>query len=155
MVLSPTESRPLILGVLAIGRRRTLRTPQALISTILALTLLAIAAPLANAQLNYTVLHTFTGSPDGVYPSPLIRDSKGNLYGAKKFDGANNTGCLFRIDTKGNYSDLLDFAANDHGSADGLFPNGLVLGSTGDFYGSMTLGGGGFPGFGTLFHITP
>jgi uncharacterized repeat protein (TIGR03803 family) len=30
-----------------------------------------------------TVLHTFSGSSDGVYPSlaPLVRDSKGNIYG--------------------------------------------------------------------------
>jgi uncharacterized repeat protein (TIGR03803 family) len=105
----------------------------------------------------FSVLFTFTpkinGSP--LFANLLVRDSKGNLYGAKQFDGAHNTGCLFRIDTKGKYTDLLDFAENDHGSPDGLFPNGLVLVAAGDFYGSMALGGEGFPGFGTLFHITP
>jgi hypothetical protein len=105
----------------------------------------------------FSVLFTFT--PNNTrsvgYGNLLVRDSKGNLYGAKQFDGAHNTGCLFRIDTKGNYTDLFDFAENDNGSPDGLFPNGLVLGLADDVYGSMRLGGEGSPGFGTLFHITP
>jgi len=105
----------------------------------------------------FSVLFTF--SPNNTrsvgYGNLLVRDSKGNLYGAKQFDGAHNTGCLFRIDTKGNYTDLFDFAENDNGSPDGLFPDGLVLGLADDVYGSMRLGGEGSPGFGTLFHITP
>jgi uncharacterized repeat protein (TIGR03803 family) len=105
----------------------------------------------------FSVLFTFTPqvTRSSFFANLLVRDSKGNLYGAQKFDGAHNTGCLFKIDTRGNYTDLFDFAENDHGSPDGLFPNGLVLGPGGDFYGSMSLGGDGFPGFGTLFHITP
>jgi hypothetical protein len=35
----------------------------------------------AHAQdlLNIDVLHTFTASPDGATPNPLIRDAQGNL----------------------------------------------------------------------------
>jgi uncharacterized repeat protein (TIGR03803 family) len=41
----------------------------------------------------------------------------------------------------------------DGKNEDGFLPAGVTLGSQGDFYGSMMLGGSA--GFGTLFHITP
>jgi uncharacterized repeat protein (TIGR03803 family) len=88
------------------------------------------------------------------YANLLVRDSKGNLYGAKQYDGAHNAGCLFRIDTRGTYTDLFDFATHVAGeNAEGFFPVGIVLGSAGDFYGSMELGGSS--GFGTVFQIKP
>jgi uncharacterized repeat protein (TIGR03803 family) len=104
----------------------------------------------------FSVLFTFTPqiTRSSFFSNLLVRDSKGNLYGAQKFDGAHNTGCLFRIDTKGKYADLYDFDEQMGGrNKDGFFPSGVTLGSHGDFYGSMMLGG--FAGFGTLFHITP
>jgi hypothetical protein len=65
-----------------------------------------------------------------------------------------NSGCLFRIDTKGNYTDLADFQEQvADKNQDGFFPMGIVLGSADDVYGSMSMGG--FDGFGTVFHITP
>jgi hypothetical protein len=61
---------------------------------------------------------------------------------------------LFRIDIKGNYTDLFDFEEQVAGfNEDGFFPMGIVLGSADDVYGSMMMGG--FSGFGTVFHITP
>jgi uncharacterized repeat protein (TIGR03803 family) len=104
----------------------------------------------------FSVLFTFTPSitRSSFFANLLVRDSKGNLYGAQKFDGAHNTGCLFKIDTKGRYSDLYDFEMQENGrNEDGFFPAGVILGSHGDFYGSMDLGG--TSGFGTVFHITP
>jgi uncharacterized repeat protein (TIGR03803 family) len=101
----------------------------------------------------------FTRPPNllgsGAYFANLLaRDSRGNLYGADQFGGANNTGCLFRIDTQGNYADLFDFQEQVAGfNEDGFFPMGIVLGSADDVYGSMMMGG--FSGFGTVFHITP
>ena len=106
---------------------------------------------------DFSVLFTFeppTTNSNG-YANHLVRDSKGNLYGAKQFDGAHNTGCLFRIDTQGNYTDLYDFAQQTQGTPEGFYPVGLVLGSAHDIYGSMFYGGEGFPGSGTIFHITP
>jgi len=103
----------------------------------------------------YSVLYTFTPptSNSTGYASHLVRDSEGNLYGAKQYDGAHNTGYLFRVDTKGNYTDLYDFAEQTQGSPDGFFPVGLVVGSTHDVYGSMFLGDAEV--LGTIFHITP
>ncbi len=104
----------------------------------------------------YSVLFTFTpeiGSNPFV-TNLLARDPKGNLYGGQWMLGAHGTGFLFRLDTKGNYTDLFDFQEQSNGfNQDGFFPNGVVLGSADDIYGSMSAGG--FDGFGTLFHITP
>jgi uncharacterized repeat protein (TIGR03803 family) len=104
----------------------------------------------------FSVLFTFTPNITGSvgYANLLVRDSKGNLYGAKQYDGAHNAGCLFRIDTRGTYTDLFDFATHVAGeNEEGFFPVGIVLGSAGDFYGSMELGGSS--GFGTVFQIKP
>ncbi len=56
-----------------------------------ALAVMAPIVPAANAQANYTVLHTFAGSPDGTNPSPLIRDAEGNLYGTGEAGAAAPT----------------------------------------------------------------
>jgi uncharacterized repeat protein (TIGR03803 family) len=98
-----------------------------------------------------------------VFALHLVRDSKGNLYGAEQSnDCAKGGGCLFRLDTKGNLTDLYDFEGENEGP-DGFTPQGVVLGSDDDVYGSMFLGGppeigcedGGFTnGCGTVFHLT-
>jgi uncharacterized repeat protein (TIGR03803 family) len=114
----------------------------------------------------FSVLFTFT--PDTtrnyVYANHLARDSKGNLYGLQQYNNcAKGGGCLFRIDTKGKYTDLYDFEGEGEGS-DGFQPIGVVFGSDGDVYGSMFNGGppetecadDGFTnGCGTVFHLTP
>ena len=104
----------------------------------------------------FSVLFTFTPNitqSEG-YANLMARDSEGNLYGAKQYDGAHNAGCLFKVDTKGDYTDLFDFATEVNGkNEEGYHPVSIVLGSAGDFYGSMALGGRS--AFGTVFHITP
>jgi len=89
----------------------------------------------------------------------LARDSKGNLYGAKKYDGSNADGFLFKLDPRGNLTNLFDFPT-EH-SAEGFLPNDFVLGSKGDFYGSMLVGGHieicdpkNSGGCGTVYHLT-
>jgi uncharacterized repeat protein (TIGR03803 family) len=60
----------------------------------------------------FSVLFTFTPTTtlNPVYASHLLRDPKGNLYGLQQSNNcAIHGGCLFRIDTKGNYKDLYDF----------------------------------------------
>jgi uncharacterized repeat protein (TIGR03803 family) len=101
---------------------------------------------------------------NAVYASHLVRDSKGNLYGLEQSnDCAKGGGCLFRIDTKGNLTDLYDFEGENEGP-DGFTAMGVVLGSDGDVYGSMLLGGppetecadfGFTNGCGTVFHLAP
>jgi uncharacterized repeat protein (TIGR03803 family) len=123
-----------------------------------------------NASGKFSVLFTFvpcTQPPctrgqvrNPVYASHLVRDSKGNLYGAEQSNNcAKGGGCLFRLGTKGKLTDLYDFEG-ENGGPDGFTPMGVVLGSEGDFYGSMFLGGnnGGGEctnGCGTVFHLIP
>jgi len=92
-----------------------------------------------------------------VFASHLVRDSKGNLYGAEQSnDCAKGGGCLFRIDSEGKLTDLYDFAGYGE-THDGNLPMGVVVGSDGDFYGSMFIGGQTEPdctnGCGTVFHL--
>jgi uncharacterized repeat protein (TIGR03803 family) len=123
-----------------------------------------------NSEGDFSVLYTFffcTEPPctqgqvrNPVYASHLVRDSQGNLYGLEQSnDCAKGGGCLFRLDTKGNLTDLYDFEGEEE-STDGYTPTGVVFGSEDDVYGSMFIGGAsngnGFctNGCGTVFHLS-
>ena len=56
-------------GRMGCKEEKLLRKRQAMVTAMLTLALLTMATRPANAQFTYTVVHTFTGSPDGVYPS--------------------------------------------------------------------------------------
>jgi uncharacterized repeat protein (TIGR03803 family) len=112
---------------------------------------------------NETVLHTFTGPPDGKIPlAGLIEDAAGNLYGTT-FEGGNrgceideNSSCgvVFKVDTNGNETVLYAFT----GKSDGGNPSGpLVMDAVGNLYGTAaygTLSGGGVAG-GVVFKLDP
>ena len=98
---------------------------------------------------NESVLHTFTGPPDGAGPlAGVIRDEEGNLYGAA-YDGGlegsvcNGCGTIFKIDRAGNETSLYNFS----GTPDGISPAGVVIrDSEGNFYGTTQFGGASAPG---------
>ena len=100
---------------------------------------------------NLTVLHNFTGGTDGAYPDArLIRDPKGNLYGATS---AGGTGCsgygcgtVFKVDTSGKETVLYAFT----GGVDGGGASSLVRDAKGDLYGTA---GGGAYGKGLVFRL--
>jgi uncharacterized repeat protein (TIGR03803 family) len=111
---------------------------------------------LATTTGTFSTLFEFTPRiyQDQRYVGQLVRDMEGNLYGIQQLGGANNTGCLFRINPSGEYTNLFDFDVEIDGkNEDGFMALGLALGSHGDFYTSMT--NGGSTGLGTVFHITP
>jgi len=104
-----------------------------------------------------TVLYNFQGGSDGADPqSPLLRDSKGNLYGTT-FQGGilscgNSDGCgtVFEVSPSGEETILHTFTSSPD---DGEFPNaGLIRDPKGNFFGT-TLNGGTF-GYGTIFMVT-
>jgi len=109
-----------------------------------------------NSKGSFTVLYAFKGGNDGDSPQAgLVRDAKGNLYGATYFGNPNNTGTIFKLDKNGNESILYSFTGDDgQGNSDGAGPAGrLLLDTKGDLYGTAFYGG--HDDVGTVFKITP
>jgi uncharacterized repeat protein (TIGR03803 family) len=88
---------------------------------------------------NETVLHNFTGQPDGSYPwAGMVRDSAGNLYGTTQLGGSGNLGMVYKLDTSGKEKVLYSFP----GPADGSVPYASVIrDSAGNLYGTTENGG--------------
>ena len=86
-----------------------------------------------------TVLHTFTGEPDGAYPyAGVISDSSGNLYGTTYFGGTADAGAVFEVPIAGSETVLYSFT----GGTDGANPFASVIRDTaGDLYGTTFAGG--------------
>jgi uncharacterized repeat protein (TIGR03803 family) len=98
-----------------------------------------------------TVLHCFTGPPDGTSPNGgLIRDASGNLYGTTN-DGGDATcycGTVFEISRDGKETILYTFT----GQGDGEGPvEGLVRDADGNLYG-IADGGSDHP-YGIVFKL--
>ena len=96
-----------------------------------------------------TILHTFSGSPDGASPqSVLVRDEKGNLYGTTvsggleygpNCGGGSCFGTVFKIDPLGNETILHSFTGFPD---DGAMPlAGLRRDKDGNLYGTTFAGG--------------
>jgi uncharacterized repeat protein (TIGR03803 family) len=89
---------------------------------------------------NYAILHNFTGTPDGQsLLGKLIESTNGLLYGTTVFGGANNRGCVYRLDKNGGtYSAFFSFSSSD---SLGDPMAGVLEASDGLLYGSLYHGG--------------
>jgi uncharacterized repeat protein (TIGR03803 family) len=97
-----------------------------------------------------TVLYSFGGNPDGLYPvGNLVEGSDGTFYGVTDGGGAHNLGTVFSVTRAGVETVLYSFGAD---SSDGSYPVGLVLGKDGNFYGNTWRGGVNH--IGTVFQVT-
>jgi uncharacterized repeat protein (TIGR03803 family) len=91
-------------------------------------------------QGRFTLLHSFAGDIDGVWPQgPLVLATDGNLYGTTGNEGVSLGGTLFRMDTAGNVTTLWNMERNGAGPYDPR--GGLMQASDGRLYGT-SLGGG-------------
>jgi len=100
-----------------------------------------------------TLLHKFTGDPDGFFPEALlVEDRAGSLYGTTYVGGDYGNGTVFKIDTAGKETVLYSFTGGSDGC--GPYP-GVILDSAGNLYGVTALGGAGFgnSGYGVVFEV--
>ena len=105
-------------------------------------------------------LYVFTGHRDGSQPQgSLVRDNQGNLYGTASAGGivSVNGGVVFRLSppapSSGGVWKEVVLHAFAGGSSDGMLPQGDLLLRGGSLYGTTV--GGGNPGPGTVFVVTP
>jgi uncharacterized repeat protein (TIGR03803 family) len=102
-----------------------------------------------------SILYNFSGGSDGSQPyGGLIFDSAGNLYGTTFQGGASNAGTVYELTPGkgGAWTEtvLYSFA----GGADGSGPQSdLNFDQAGNLFGTTT--GGGSPGNGIVFQLTP
>src|SRR5208282_683052 len=95
-----------------------------------------------------TTLHTFKGGKDGSAPSSgVVRDQAGNLYGTtiNGGKGAGSLGVVYTLDPTGKETILHYFPKTPK---DGIAPDGVVLDSQGNLYGTTIEGPGKGCGFG-------
>jgi uncharacterized repeat protein (TIGR03803 family) len=100
-----------------------------------------------------TVLHSFGGAGDGVYPYAGLLNVKGTLYGTAEAGGANcspfGCGVIFSITRSGTETVLHNF----RGSGDGAYPGAALLSVKDTLYGTTVDGGAN--GDGTVFALKP
>jgi uncharacterized repeat protein (TIGR03803 family) len=144
--------------------RKALRLLAA-IAAVCILTVLTQAQIQTAKATNYKekVLHAFTGGSDGGQPTDLVRDAKGNLYGATAFGGNTSGECgsgyfqqgcgvVFKLSAAGKFSVLHAFDFND-----GAVPNNLIYDASGNLYGTAAAGGNSAcqdGGCGVIFKVT-
>jgi hypothetical protein len=119
-------------------------------------------SPNSDGTYSETVLYAFQGGSDGAFPvGSLVRDGKGNLFGAT--DAGGPTPCYFGIGC-GTIFELQKSASGWDkstiyefvGGTDGMTPTSLTAGAAGNLYGTTVYGGGlGLIfGYGTVFQLT-
>lgn len=108
--------------------------------------------------LTKTLLHTFTGTPDGdgAWPvAAMVQPWKGNFYGTTLNGGVsggsctdpNGCGTVFEVTPDGTYNVIYRFT----GGTDGIGPVALAVGSNANLFG--TTNSGGLYGYGTIFEL--
>jgi uncharacterized repeat protein (TIGR03803 family) len=108
----------------------------------------------------YTVLHHFHGMPDGALPTgTLVADAEGNLYGTTVSGGADyicyeGCGTVFQLQRTANGWTEQVIHTFTNLFQDGAYPAGtMAIDSTGDLFGSSSIGG--LTGYGTVFDLRP
>jgi len=102
---------------------------------------------------NETVLHSFSGPPDGANPvfAPVVFDKVGNLYGTTGYGGSDNAGALYELSPAGaSWTEAVLYSFGN----DWYYPtSSLIMDSAGNLYGATNWGGDG--DCGTVFELSP
>jgi uncharacterized repeat protein (TIGR03803 family) len=130
-----------------------LRAAVAALTLVVMLAIAVVGTQSAQAQ-TFTVLYNFTGSLDGAYPTGLLRDAAGNLYGTTSNGGTYGYGTVFKLDTSSREIVRYSF----RGGTDGAGPAGLIEDAQGNLSGTTAEGGGtgcrhGY-GCGTVYRVS-
>jgi len=117
--------------------------------------------PVTGGGWTETVLHNFSGDPDGAWPNAgVVIDAAGYLYGATT-SGSVGGGVIFKLapTATGLWTESILHSFNGY-PVDGSGPDaGVILDSAGNIYGTTQAGGTGncFSGYGcgTVFELSP
>lgn len=101
---------------------------------------------------NETVLYSFQGGVDGLTPEgAIVLDGAGNIYGSTAGGGTFGVGNVFKLDSAGNETNLVNFTGTN-----GSGPSGLIRDQAGNLYGTAATGGSGagcIGGCGVIFKV--
>jgi uncharacterized repeat protein (TIGR03803 family) len=109
---------------------------------------------------NETVLHSFTGVPDGYFPEwvKLVFDQAGDFYGTTYGGGAYEYGTVFELTPSGGgYTESVIYSFDYPTTGTGP-QSGVVLDTAGNLYGTTTYGGTGtrcMDNCGTVYQLVP
>jgi uncharacterized repeat protein (TIGR03803 family) len=112
--------------------------------------------PTSTGQWAEAVLHRFTGTDGGNSLAGLVRDSKGNFYGATSAGGSKGLGTVYKLShtsTGWKETVLHSFTGNSDGAAPFMFETALTLDGLGNIYGSTYQGGAASAGI--VFELIP
>jgi uncharacterized repeat protein (TIGR03803 family) len=110
-----------------------------------------------NGTWTETVLHSFSGNPDGTEPRGAIAlDAKGNLYGATSGGGGNTEGIVFKLALQVSPPWKETVLYNFQSAMDGSQPlAGVLLDNANHRLYGTTNHGRSRLGYGTIFVIQP
>jgi uncharacterized repeat protein (TIGR03803 family) len=122
------------------------------IAVVFALTVV-LASP-AQAQVwTEQVLHSFGNGSDGAYPSGMVFDSAGNLYGTTSEGGTYGIGTVFEL-TPNGHGGRIEHVLFSFNGPDGAQPlGGVIFDAAGNLFG--TTQDGWDSSIGTVFELTP
>lgn len=127
--------------------------------TLCLLVLTAVLAVESARAQTETVLHSFTGNPDGANSdSRLTPDGLGNFYGTTTYGGQFGAGSVFELSPNGSggYNEIVIYSfCSQTNCADGENPtfSFVTLDDCGNIFG--TTWAGGSEGVGTVFELKP
>jgi uncharacterized repeat protein (TIGR03803 family) len=122
--------------------------------TVFRLTPSPIACTTSSCSWAETVLHRFTGAPDGNDPyNSVIFDVSGAMYLTTRTGGQYDVGAVVKLIPSNGWTESVIYDFQLSGMNDYWPESGLILDSTGSFYGTATWGGG--HSVGTVYKLVP